>query len=199
MTSLLSNLLCCSALFLAPGCAFVPSRSFTRGSQTALYDTSSSNNVNRARVEQIFEESMGNDWKLFRAQLVAQEQAERSEEGDSSLSSVYGDDLNNKDPRRAEEFCDTVVSVIFPPSTTNMATSDGSMPQDPFVSPDELRIHIQPKIRVNKHRWAHPIDHIEIGCILIANEELQGVFQQTVVLVVDHDEETGTTGVIINR
>mmetsp|Transcript_26076 Transcript_26076/g.54612 ORF Transcript_26076/g.54612 Transcript_26076/m.54612 type:complete len:293 (-) Transcript_26076:384-1262(-) len=75
--------------------------------------------------------------------------------------------------------------------------------QDPFLSADELPIHIKPKnytpVSVNKHRWAHEIDHIEPGCVLIANEKLGGVFCQTVVLVVDHHEKTGTTGVVINR
>ena len=73
--------------------------------------------------------------------------------------------------------------------------------QDPFVSADELPIHIKPKkyAPVNKHRWAHPIEHIEPGCVLIANEKLGGVFHQTVVLIVDHHEKTGTTGVVINR
>jgi putative transcriptional regulator len=52
---------------------------------------------------------------------------------------------------------------------------------------------------INKHRWAHDIAHIEPGCVLIANEKLNGVFHQTVVLIVDHHEKTGTTGVVINR
>lgn len=73
--------------------------------------------------------------------------------------------------------------------------------QDPFVSADELPIHLKPKAHatVDKHRWAHPIEHIEPGCVLIANEKLGGVFHLTVVLIVDHHEKTGTTGVVINR
>ena len=75
------------------------------------------------------------------------------------------------------------------------------MYQDPFVSAGELPIHIKPKqyAPVNKHRWAHEIDHIEPGCVLIANEKLGGVFHQTIILIVDHHEKTGTTGVVINR
>jgi putative transcriptional regulator len=71
--------------------------------------------------------------------------------------------------------------------------------QDPFVSAAELPIHIKPSLTINKHRWAHAIEHIEPGCILIANEKLGGVFHQTIVLVVDHHEKSGTTGVVINR
>jgi putative transcriptional regulator len=69
------------------------------------------------------------------------------------------------------------------------------------VSADELPIHLKPKsmTAVSKHRWAHAIEHIEPGCILIANEKLGGVFHQTIVLIVDHHEKTGTTGVVINR
>ena len=73
--------------------------------------------------------------------------------------------------------------------------------QDPFVSAAELPIHMKPKSvnKISSHRWAHPISHIEQGCILVANEKLGGVFHQTVVLIVDHHEKSGTTGVVINR
>ena len=66
--------------------------------------------------------------------------------------------------------------------------------QDPFVSAAELPIHIKPKtVSVNKHRWAHEIQHIEPGCVLIANEKLGGVFHQTIVLIVDHHETVSYT------
>jgi putative transcriptional regulator len=72
--------------------------------------------------------------------------------------------------------------------------------EDPFVSAAEMPIHMKSApVAVSKHRWAHDISHIEPGCVLIANEKLGGVFHQTVVLIVDHHEKTGTTGVVINR
>eukprot|EP00550_Attheya_septentrionalis_P008611 CAMPEP_0198296208 /NCGR_PEP_ID=MMETSP1449-20131203/31498_1 /TAXON_ID=420275 /ORGANISM="Attheya septentrionalis, Strain CCMP2084" /LENGTH=310 /DNA_ID=CAMNT_0043996755 /DNA_START=271 /DNA_END=1203 /DNA_ORIENTATION=- len=71
---------------------------------------------------------------------------------------------------------------------------------DPFTinsrPADELSVSI-PKI--DKSQWAHPISHIEPGCVLIANERLGGLFHQTVVLITEHDEIKGTVGLIVNR
>lgn len=43
------------------------------------------------------------------------------------------------------------------------------------------------------------IPHIEPGCVLVANERLGGVFHQTVVLIIDHNDSSGSTGIVINR
>ncbi|KAG5193122.1 hypothetical protein JKP88DRAFT_260925 [Tribonema minus] len=47
--------------------------------------------------------------------------------------------------------------------------------------------------------WAHEIGVVEKGCVLLAHETLQGVFHQTAVLVLDHDDNAGTLGLILNR
>lgn len=209
-------------------------------------------NSDRARTERILEESMGDDWRLFRAKLVAQEKAEKSididntsRESSSSSASTFSQtqtslsSLSSLPPSTTESTSTSsppqknelekqgqlsdrfgaAISSIFKPSNhkerskvshDNIYRGDSIgrgvphadlMYQDPFVSADELPIHIKPKkyAAVNKHRWAHAIDHIEPGCVLIANEKLGGVFHQTVVLIVDHHEKTGTTGVVINR
>ena len=71
---------------------------------------------------------------------------------------------------------------------------------DPFASAEELPIHLKPKNwAFDSHRWAHPMDHIEPGCVFLSNERLGGVFHQSVILVVDHHPTTGTTGIVINR
>jgi putative transcriptional regulator len=195
-------------------------------------------NSDRARTERILEESMGDDWRLFRAKLVAQEKAaisidkkkskhqtsstdSDSQESSSSSfqpsSSAQEDELEKQG--QLGDLFGAAISSIFKSGShkETTKTSDDNiyrgdsigrgvsqselMYQDPFVSADELPIHIKPKLyaAVDKHRWAHEIDHIEPGCVLIANEKLGGVFHQTVVLVVDHHEKTGTTGVVINR
>jgi putative transcriptional regulator len=199
-------------------------------------------NSDRARVERILEESMGDDWRLFRAKLVAQEKAERIASSSSAHHSM--DNKNNHTKAASSSTQDELekngqlgdlfgaaISSIFKSKhhqqhhvhETNSGKGsrgddvdaniyrgdsvgrgiphDDFVHQDPFVSADELPIHIKPKkyAPVNKHRWAHPIEHIEPGCVLIANEKLGGVFHQTVVLIVDHHEKTGTTGVVINR
>lgn len=194
-------------------------------------------NSDRARTERILEESMGDDWRLFRAKLVAHEKAEKNTEGtnksqrstssssddevsstssSSKSSSAKQDDLEKQG--QLGDLFGAAISSIFKSNQKdatkltdeNIYRGDSvgrGLPQvdliyqDPFVSADELPIHMKPKnyTPVNKHRWAHPIEHIEPGCVLIANEKLGGVFHQTVVLVVDHHEKTGTTGVVINR
>jgi len=191
-------------------------------------------NSDRARTERILEESMGDDWRLFRAKLVAQEKAARStgkkkpqapsspnndnHESSSSTSSPTQNDELEKQGQLGDLFGAAISSIfksgghkdLTKSSDENIYRGDSigrGVPQsellyqDPFVSADELPIHIKPKAYapVNKHRWAHEIDHIEPGCVLIANEKLGGVFHQTVVMVVDHHEKTGTTGVVINR
>jgi len=193
-------------------------------------------NSDRARTERILEESMGDDWRLFRAKLVAQEKATISSEKkkpqpstspnaesqdpsspSKTSTSAHQDELE-KNGQLGDLF-GAAISSIFKSGGQKDATKSSDeniyrgdsigrgvpqselMYQDPFVSADELPIHIKPKqyTPVNKHRWAHEIDHIEPGCVLIANEKLGGVFHQTVVMVVDHHEKTGTTGVVINR
>jgi len=185
-------------------------------------------NSDRARTERILEESMGDDWRLFRAKLVAQEKAaftiekkkqkpqtssvdsdgqEFSSSSFQASSSTQEDELEKQG--QLGDLFGAAISSIFK-SGSHKDTSKASdeniyrgdsigrgvlqselMYQDPFVSADELPIHIKPKLYapVNKHRWAHEIDHIEPGCVLIANEKLGGVFHQTVVLVVDHHEK----------
>jgi putative transcriptional regulator len=172
-------------------------------------------------MERMLEESMGDDWRLFRAKLVAQEKAADSDKPQRSRK--YDDELAKQG--QLGDMFGAAISSIFSSKkekqlkekqpkekqSSNILEGDsiggaGAAPQeellftDPFVSAAELPIHIKPNdYTVDKHRWAHTIQHIEPGCVLIANEKLGGVFHQTVVLIVDHHEKTGTTGVVINR
>jgi len=72
---------------------------------------------------------------------------------------------------------------------------------DPFMDEVECQLFEEREetIQIDKHRWAHPLSHIEPGSLLVANEKLGGVFHQTVVLIIDHNESTGSTGMVINR
>lgn len=93
---------------------------------------------------------------------------------------------------------------IFDGDAVGGATSSSILPAgctDPFVSPAEMPAHIPTErvIKLDKHRWAHPIPSVEPGCVLVANERLGGVFHQTIVLIIDHHEGTGSTGIVINR
>lgn len=181
---------------------------------------------------------MGNDWRFFRAQLVAQEAAEKRTTDDSTSTDSKNNSSNNnikpmkafgepdegRDEKQAkQEKFGKIFAAIF--SNSNKETTagnedsssqrsifdghnvGGATPQsmipdtceDPFVSEAELPVLLKPKVHIDKHRWAHPLSHIEPGCVLIANEKLGGVFHQTVVLIIEHNEGAGSTGIVINR
>lgn len=191
-----------------------------------------SKNSDRARMERELEKAMGDDWRLFRARLVAQERADeakssssadketsirgsanKKESEASSSSSAARDEAPSTLEKQGQlgDLFGAAISSIFGAgqdskkaallrgNSIGIPQTDDLLYQDPFVSAAELPIHMKPKGHVSAHRWAHPIPHIEQGCVLVANEKLGGVFHQTVVLIVDHHEKSGTTGVVINR
>lgn len=220
------------AAFMSP-----PTTTTTPSSQTRLFMKDS----HRARFEKNLEDMMGNDWRMFRAQLVAQELAEENSE-DNSAPAIHSNSQGHKamkafgDPSvaaedekqaRQEKFGNIFAAIfsnnkeaeksakgnkshrshrshrsIFDGLHVGGATPDSMIPdtcEDPFVSEAEIPVLLKPKVQVDKHRWAHPLSHIEPGCVLIANEKLGGVFHQTVVLIIEHNEGTGSTGIVINR
>jgi len=182
--------------------------------------TSSTNTVSlgmakdndRARQERDFEDMMGDDWRVFRAKLIDQEKIEAAGTGDAQdISKSENDWINGPVDSFGRTFSrpDEIPSSHIPTqdfiqeyndfSIFNGDNIGGAGVQDPFTTDTEKVAVNDNKINFDKHRWAHPISHVETGCILMANEKLGGVFHQTVILVVNHDEHTGTTGVCINR
>jgi len=158
-------------------------------------------NSDRARTERILEESMGDDWRLFRAKLVAQEKAtisiekkhkksqritsndcdsQESSSSSSQASFATQQDELEKQGQLGDLFGAAISSIFKSGSHKETTKASGEniyrgdsigrgvlqsdlMYQDPFVSADELPIHIKPKLHapINKHRWAHEIDHIQ--------------------------------------
>lgn len=47
-------------------------------------------------------------------------------------------------------------------------------------------------------RYALPIGKLERGCVLLANEKMEGPFWQSVVLIIEHNFE-GTIGIVLNK
>lgn len=216
-------------------------------STSALHQQSSNKNSDRAHIERELEDMMdkADDWRVFRARLVAQEQAEQQKGSGSGSSSSNAASSNNSKNRQKEDhdhhhqdkqlakqgqlgdLFAGAISSIFKSSNSNKKSSSSSSSDifdgksvgglsmlseenvdllpDPFVSEEELPLYMsclskgQPAATVDKHRWAHEIPHVEPGCVLIANEKLGGVFHQCIVLIIDHNENTGSTGVVINR
>ena len=185
--------------------AFVPTSQNQR-----LQPSFMSKNSDRAHLEKNLEDLMDNDWRVFRARLVAQEKAEAKEETTrKSSSSISDDDKPAKLEQLGNLFAGAISSIfskdtkdedIFDGRSIGGADlPDGIISQDPFVSAAEIPILMKPKVDIDKTRWAHAIPHIEPGCILVANEKLGGVFHQTVVLIIEHNEANGSTGIVINR
>lgn len=233
MTVSTTTLLLCWSLLLSS--ASLQSEAFQTVNQHQQSRLSSTQlrmkNSDRAHIERNLEDAMNNDWRVFRAKLVAQEQAEaeskknkKSKDTDTVASLTKKHEEEEKRHTQLGDMFAKTVSNIFKNTYKGSAAQKrskskvadifrgdcigGAMPtldeddlvyQDPFVSPSELPIFIKPKMQINKHRWAHEISHIEPGCVLIANEKLGGVFHQTVVLVIEHHETTGSTGIVINR
>jgi len=190
-------------------------------------------NSDRAHIERNLEAMMDNDWREFRAKLVALENvwAEDNRESTSSTSGdnddvkINNDDKLKKQGQLGDLFAGAISSIFSGKNSNNKGDSnDGNSNnkkeekgqnifdgrsiggalndltcQDPFVSGAELPILLKPKATINKHRWAHSIPHVEPGCVLIANEKLGGIFHQTVVLIIEHHEALGSTGIVINR
>jgi len=173
---------------------------------------------------------MGEDWREFRATLVAQEHAhdEMAMVADAKGSSNSGNKGKQSSSMKDEgvgKFLSGAISSIFSKGesstkkegpvefdpTKNIfdgvdvggATQYSKIPKscdDPFMNEEECQLMYDEKdVKLDKHRWAHPLFHVEPGCILVANEKLGGVFHQTVVLIIDHNEQTGSTGMVINR
>lgn len=176
-----------------------------------------SKNSDRARVEKNLEDLMDNDWRVFRANLIAQENIE-AQEADVKKTPYSESTSNVPDEKQArQEKFGNIFAAIFNNHRedekklveSSIFSGDGvggasrsivpDSCEDPFVSVTEIPVLLESKVSVDKHRWAHPITHIESGCVLVANEKLGGVFHQTIVLIIDHNEATGSTGIVINR
>ena len=177
-----------------------------------------SKNADRARCERNLEDLMDNDWKAFRARLVLQE---TRAEGEKDQRWMKGDRRLARQDKLGNLFAEAISSVfqngnklsrdtdehrrsIFDGIAVGGATASSVLPgdvSDPFVSAAELSAFIPSDriVKLDKHRWAHPLPYVEPGCVMVANERLGGVFHQTVVLIIDHHETLGSTGIVINR
>lgn len=175
-----------------------------------------------ARAMKAAETMMGDDWRVFRARLVAREMVEESalrhrasapsqgrNKGDEkqarqaqigqlfekAMSSVFKSRAGKENKQEGSIFDGVAIG-----GANNHANSFDSDIEDPFHTEDEIPVLMKPKsVEINRHRWAHSIPHIEPGCLLVANEKLGGVFHQTVVLITKHSDTKGTTGYVINR
>lgn len=192
--------------------AFTPQFSSAVSRHSSALAMSGKNN-HRARVEKNLEDMMDRDWRVFRARLVAQEAHEAKQETVQSKKKQKSNSSSHDEKQAKQEKIGGIFAAIFNHNKMNDssifngdsiggATSDSMIPdpcEDPFISRAEIPVLLQPNVQVDKHRWAHSLPHIEPGCVLVANEKLGGVFHQTVVLVIEHNDVNGSTGIVINR
>ncbi len=125
------------------------------------------------------------------------ESSKENEREDTTVSpTVVKEDLKNSSPINTDIFDGVDVG-----GATKFSKIEINSPcDDPFMDEEECHIvYDEPQVQIDSHRWAHPLYHVEPGCILIANEKLGGVFHQTVVLIIDHNDNNGSTGMVINR
>jgi len=177
-------------------------------------------NSDRARLEKCFDDLMDNDWRVFRARLVAQESENaieyQTKVTNTKISQVTSVESRDEKPARQDKFGNIFAAIfnkregeerkipssIFDGDSIGGATPYSKLPSscdDPFVSEAEIPILMSTKVKINKHRWSHPMSHIESGSVLVANEKLGGVFYHTVVLITEHSDSKGTTGFVINK
>jgi len=173
-------------------------------------DSQLSMGINRARMDKNLEDMMGDDWRTFRARLVAQEDDEEYHPSDiSNLSSCKETEDSKSHVQLGTMFAGAISSLFSQRKSGgddhHESIFDGhhiglpSEIEDPFASADEIVAVKKPLVELDRYHWAHPITHVEPGCVLLANEKLGGVFHQTVVLIIDHHEARGSTGIVINR
>lgn len=149
------------------------------------YDDFEDHNINQAeeddrydecaRVRQKLECAMGDDWRSFRASLVAGERLQQQQQSQSvsqqQLESQQNPFISGGDPF-ATSSAKSSPSMLLP--TKSIDEDDGM--------------------------WAHPLSHAEPGCVLVANEKLGGTFHRAVILITSHrSEEGGCTGLILNK
>mmetsp|Transcript_5265 Transcript_5265/g.10280 ORF Transcript_5265/g.10280 Transcript_5265/m.10280 type:complete len:416 (+) Transcript_5265:151-1398(+) len=200
------------------------SSALTTPSTTALHVEKDND---RARMEKTFDDMMGDNWREFRARLIMQEHAQEMANNNSNgegknssnekdgkvgnffagaISSIFNKGGESSSKEGQQDLSSSSVAVkkenanIF--EGDNVGNAELNSPcSDPFLTEEECRIMYadQMEVKINKHRWAHPLSHVEPGCILVANEKLGGVFHQTVVLIIDHNDKVGSTGMVINR
>jgi putative transcriptional regulator len=165
----------------------------------AVASISAHKNLDRAHTELEFDHAMGDDWRLFRAKLVAQERSQpkpRRLFSTARLKNLVKSCLSLFQQKRSGGLlAQALIRTDY--QSSNIKLSD----QDPFVNGAELPIFITNSPKVDSHRWAHPLSSIEPGCVLLASERVRpsNPFYKTAILVLQHDAETGTVGVILNE
>mmetsp|Transcript_14183 Transcript_14183/g.21571 ORF Transcript_14183/g.21571 Transcript_14183/m.21571 type:complete len:190 (-) Transcript_14183:2461-3030(-) len=172
------------SVFLQPNFAFVPPAR-QRPFLTKLFVGKSNT---RARLERKYNDMMEDDWRWFRANLIAVEKtrrerdalrAKQQQQQQQQQQSLGQSSLEIRPGHYYVGFEEELESEIYP-----------------F---DEGPLFGDSDVKVDKLCWAHKIPSVEVGAVLIAGYELGGVFHQSVTLIVSHNNSTGSIGVVINR
>jgi putative transcriptional regulator len=70
---------------------------------------------------------------------------------------------------------------------------------------DSLGRHVRTKSKLGPEGgetpsswWSHAISHPEKGCLLVAKQPSMGMFSYSVILMTEHDDRTGSSGLVLN-
>ncbi len=118
------------------------------------------------------------DWRSYRAALVMRERQEAAikASGDRGLIRrriAWPSFANGLNPPEATQHCEDVPS--------ESGDADGGVSTKALTKD-----------------WAHPIPHLEPGCLLLASPNLRGVYARTAVLLLSHTS-SASLGLVINR
>lgn len=59
--------------------------------------------------------------------------------------------------------------------------------------------HLHAGVEIQQsNRWSHQISHPEKGCLLVARRPDLGMFSYSVILITEHDDEIGSSGLVLN-
>lgn len=68
-----------------------------------------------------------------------------------------------------------------------------------LVSLEQGRVELATAMHMQHDvKWAHAIAHPERGCLLVARKMTLGMYTHSLVLMLEHDDRLGSTGLVIN-
>lgn len=151
------------------------------------------------------------DWRAFRAKLIAQEHLQDKTTSKSSnpttIEQVVGslffkalDSIHLMDAapayKSSKDAKQTKAPLFYDDFHLNPPAEE--LLEDDNPSQSTLFILPSSSSPVNAS-WAHPISHLEPGCVLISNENIGGIYHQSVILLIEHSSQGSSTGLMLNR
>lgn len=144
------------------------------GESSFFYDEHKDDAINRNILDH---------WREFRALLVATEQQRMGGEGAHlDVRRPWGHPTKEDDLKR-------ILKINH---------VSGSLSKHVRESSDEDLTDLKSLSHKNLLHWSHAITHPERGCLLVARMPDLGMFSYSVILMTEHDDEVGSSGLVLN-